>query len=160
MQIAFVVPDVRAAVRLWWAEYGVGPWTVFVVEPEDPEIEGAPQPYAMRVGVANWGPVQMELIEPVHGDTDYARSLAAHDGGAHLHHLKSGYEGDLDGAVAALEQRGHDVILRGDVPGTSRFAYTRVEGVGCPIELTQLADPFVFPAVEEVYPPPVEERGR
>jgi hypothetical protein len=155
-QLGFVVPDVHRAVRIWFKEYGVGPWTVFLVVPEDPETFGVAEPYSMRVAVANWGPVQIELLEPVSGDTDYARSLAAHDGRPHLHHIKSGYEGDLDSAVGSLEDRGHQVILRGNLPGASRFAYTQVdgEGVGCVVELTQLADPFKFPEIEEIYPSP------
>lgn len=154
-QLGFVVPDVRQAVRRWWDEYGVGPWTVFLVEPEDPEAFGKHEPYSMRVGVATWGPVQIELLEPVSGDTDYARSLAAHRGRPHFHHIKSGYEGELDAAVARLESRGHQVILRGNVPGASRFVYTQLdgEGIGCAIELTKLADPFSFPEIEEIYPP-------
>lgn len=155
-QLGFVVPDVRRAVRTWWTEYGVGPWTVFVVEPEDPETFGKREPYAMRVGIANWGPVQIELLEPVSGDTDYNRSLEAHGGRPHLHHIKTGYDGGLDAAVAGLETRGHRVILRGNVPDASRFAYTQLagEGIGCAIELTMLADPFILPEIEEVFPPP------
>jgi hypothetical protein len=154
-QLGFVVPDVRRAVRTWWREYGVGPWTVFVVQPEEPETFGEASPYSMRVAVANWGPVQIELLEPIDGDTDYARSLVKHGGRPHLHHIKSGYDGDLDEAVDGLEARGHRVILRGNVPGASRFAYTEIvgAGVGCAIELTKLAEPFAFPTVDEIYPP-------
>lgn len=154
-QLGFVVPDIDRAVRTWWKEYGVGPWTIFTVEPEEPEIRGETVAYSMRVAVANWGAVQIELLQPVSGDTDYARSLAAHDGRPHFHHIKTGYEGDLDTAVDALATRGHKVILRGNVPGASRYAYTQLtgEGIGCVMELTRLAEPFSFPPIEGVYPP-------
>jgi methylmalonyl-CoA/ethylmalonyl-CoA epimerase len=155
VQLGFVVPDARAAARDWHAAYGLGPWTIFTVRPEAPEIEGRAEPYAMRVAVCQWGAVQMELLEPVDGPTDYVRSLEAHGGRPHLHHVKSAYQGELEDVSAALEARGQEAILRGHVPGASTFVYLRPEqDLGCILELTRLADPFTFPEIEEIYPPP------
>src|SRR3954452_16346936 len=90
-QVGFVVPSVDEAVATWCDKYGVGPWRIWNFGPEtlsDGMLDGVPSSYAMRIAVAKWQDFDIELIEPLDEKSIYAQSLTAHDGKAHLHHLR------------------------------------------------------------------------
>lgn len=149
-QICFVVPDIRAAARLWSERYGVGPWKLWRLDPEEPTVEGSPQPYAMTIAIAQWGSLAIELIEPLDEESDYARSLREHGGKPHFHHLKlpGGEHGEL---LEQLGEHGHTVVQSGSVAGIS-FAYLGLEeSSGLLLELTN-RDPAR--PVDDVLPEP------
>lgn len=62
MQLGFVVPDLEAAVA-HWARLGVGPFFLLEhIQFAECVYKGAPARFDMSVAVAQWGPVQVELI--------------------------------------------------------------------------------------------------
>lgn len=155
LQISFVVPDADEAVRIWHAQYGVGPWTLVNLTPDDPQVDGRHEPYAFRTALAPWGPVQLELIQPLDDRSHYARSLAAHDGKAHLHHIKLSSE-DYQDAYDAMLASGHRVIQSGQLQETSFAYFTLGDAIGCAIERTTLqpGQPAGFlMGATETYPP-------
>jgi len=62
-QLGFVVQDLVATARLWATVYGVGPFHVLPVVEQELVVRGEPAPVSVQVGVAQAGPVQIELIQ-------------------------------------------------------------------------------------------------
>jgi catechol 2,3-dioxygenase-like lactoylglutathione lyase family enzyme len=80
--------------------------------------------------------MQLELIEPRHGDSIYTEFLAR--SGPGLHHVC--FEPpDFDAAVSAAQEQGIDIQQRGDMGGAMRFAYLDATFAGVPcIELAEI----------------------
>ena len=62
-QLGFVVDDIVATARRWAAVHGVGPFHVLPVIEQAAVVRGTPAPVSIQVGVAQAGPVQIELIQ-------------------------------------------------------------------------------------------------
>ncbi len=85
-QICVIVPDLDKAVENYWKVFGIGPWTFYTYG--KPLVKrmtrhGRPCEYKMRVALANVGPMRIELIEPLEGDTVYSEFVARHGYGVH-----------------------------------------------------------------------------
>jgi hypothetical protein len=68
MQIGIVVPDLDAAIRTYQEVYGIGPWEIVELGPDDAEdarIYGRPVEWRSRAALAMVGRVQWELIQPL-----------------------------------------------------------------------------------------------
>jgi methylmalonyl-CoA/ethylmalonyl-CoA epimerase len=155
-QVGFVVPNVDEAVRTWWHQYGVGPWRIwnFVSETiTDATVDGIAAEYAMRIALSKWQDLDVELIEPLDELSIYARSLSAHDGKAHLHHLRC-RPVDYDQAVDDFRARGHDPIMTGNIAGGIFSYFGTEDDVGTVIEISKVPEVHQLPEGEEVYPPP------
>ena len=88
MQIGIVVRDLDATMRRYAEDYGIGPWQVFEVTPENaPDLrhDGQPVKGSARSAVAMVGSVMWELTEPLDDNTLFARFLA--EKGEGVHHL-------------------------------------------------------------------------
>jgi glyoxalase/bleomycin resistance protein/dioxygenase superfamily protein len=122
LQVAIIVRDLDAAMRTYFDEYGIGPWSVFEFDPDnvsDMRSRGEPVAWSWRLAIAQVGQVQWELVEPLDGDSIYAQFLAEHGPG--LHHVGvavASYEDTL----AEAARRGQDVLLGGEYKGIE-FAY-------------------------------------
>ncbi len=153
-QIAFVVPALEPAMKTWYDLYGVGPWKVWDLTADrmsDQEIEGARQPYGMRIAIAEWSPVEIELIEPFDDASIYARSLAAHGGKAHVHHVHCATD-DYDRVLARFAGHGRGPAMTGGMNG-SRFAYLSTEAdIGLLLEFGVAPRGWTFPPPDSVYP--------
>jgi methylmalonyl-CoA/ethylmalonyl-CoA epimerase len=114
-QIGIVVNDVAKAVERYWTTLGVGPWRIYRIEPpilEEVTLRGKPVVISMRVALAQSGPVQLELIEPLEGPSIYAEFLA--ERGEGLHHIQSRVE-DPDGMLTAFKEMGINVLMSAKV---------------------------------------------
>jgi hypothetical protein len=115
-------------------------------------VHDQPVEYAMRVGLAQVGAVEWELIEPLDDRSIYAEFLAANGGAAGLHHVAVKVA-DYDGAVAALRARGHSIRQGGQYKGNT-FAYMSTDrDLGAIVELVD-APPGVVHVPDAVFPPP------
>jgi methylmalonyl-CoA/ethylmalonyl-CoA epimerase len=116
-QIGIVVPDLEAAIRAWEEGYGIGPWSVFELRPEDcagVRVDGEPAEWRARAATAMIGPVMIELIAPVGEDDMFARFLAEHGPGVHHIAMRTP---DYDGTVAASTAGGRELHLTGEFTG-------------------------------------------
>ncbi len=154
-QIALVVQDLDATVERYWRLFGVGPWHFYTyARPlvKAMTYRGAPADYAMRVALANIGPLRIELIEMISGQTIYAEHVAKHGYG--LHHLGVLVD-DMATALATARAAGWTVIQDGagfGRDGDGHYAYLDTEEIiGVTIELIQR--PKERAAPEKVYPP-------
>src|SRR5215510_941252 len=85
-QTAFVVSDIEACAREWAEVHGVGPWFIFTVDFPDTQYRGQTVPVRGRMGLAQSGGQQIELIEPDPGiPSIYREFLDA--GGTGVHHI-------------------------------------------------------------------------
>lgn len=128
-QLAWVVEDVERAEDRFRRQYGVRRWSRLPdIRFGPPECwhRGAPADFVAHISLSYLGDLQLELIQPVSGDSIYAEFLDVHGPG--LHHA-CWETPDLEQAVAGL-----DVIQWGSMAdGELRFAYVEPGLPGIPV---------------------------
>jgi methylmalonyl-CoA/ethylmalonyl-CoA epimerase len=152
LQISVVVRDLDATMRTYVDEYGIGPWEIYEFNPHtvrDMQEEGEPVERAWRLALSRVGQVQWELIQPLDELSIYARFLSTNGEG--VHHVGVAVP-SFDETIAALREKGHDVLLGGEYNGVT-FAYLSTDrDLGL---ITEIFD--VPPGLEQkpdaVYPP-------
>src|SRR5262249_10848939 len=119
-QSAWIVTDLDAAIGQW-LDAGVGPFYVVrhaIVQ--DFKYRGRPSALDFSVGLAQSGPMQIELIEQHDGrPSHYRDSYRVGEGG--FHHICR-YTGDFDAEVAEHERCG-TVLAGAGRSGDMRFGY-------------------------------------
>ena len=139
-QNAWVVDDVEAACMRWVNEMGVGP---FFVNHYDNAFEavtyrGEPAELSMYVALAQAGPVQIELIQPLTERCAYRDSVAP--GTTGFHHMCV-WTHDIEADTAYFESLGYPTATSGRT-GDVAFAYYDTRAfMGCMLEVvTQTPD--------------------
>jgi methylmalonyl-CoA/ethylmalonyl-CoA epimerase len=157
-QVAIVVPDLEQAVENYWRLFGIGDWHFYTYgKPlvKSMTYQGQASDYKMRVALSYLGPMRIELIEMVEGDTVYADFVREHGYG--VHHFGVLVE-DMDAAIAEAESAG--LVMTQDGAGFGRdgdghYAYLNTEDkIGVTIELIERPAGRMPP--EKVYPPEKE----
>ena len=158
-QIAFVVEDLDRAVENYHRLFGTGPWHFYTYgKPLVPRMtrKGKPADYVMRVALSYFGPMRIELIEQIRGDTVYSDFIRDHGYG--IQHLGVLVE-DMGKAVAQAEAAGIPMIMDGAGFGPDddgHYAYLDTEAyIGTTIELIQRPRGRKHP--EKIYPPEAAE---
>lgn len=134
-QLGYVVKDVRAAMRHWAANLGVGPFFHF---PEAAVARttylGEPTDVRIAVGIAQAGDVQIELIEQLNPEAPSAYRDFLRERGEGLHHVGHFVTGEgddtYDAFLARFAETGVEPYHQGDSGPGSRFAYLPTEGHG------------------------------
>ena len=148
VQLAWVTDDIDATERLLSEQFGVPAWTRLEdvrFGEDETTLRGQPVSFTLHVSLAYAGDLQLELIQPVAGQTVHAEFLAEHGPG--LHHLC--FEvADLDAACARAEAAGVPVLMRGSMmDGEIEFAYVDGSASGVPyVELARIG-----PLMREFY---------
>jgi len=117
MQIGIVVRDLEATLRRYVDDYGIGPWQLFEVTPENaPDLyhDGRPVKGSTRAAAAMVGNVMWELIQPLDEQGLFARFLA--EKGEGVHHIAVATP-SFDDVVADQLQRGTTLPLSGSFSG-------------------------------------------
>ena len=142
-QNAWVVDDIEQACLKWVSEMGIGPF--FVTEYRnlftDVTYRGEPAKLDMIVALAQAGPVQIELIQPLVDVCAYRDSVPPGQSG--FHHMCV-WTHDIQADAAYYEGLGYATANRGCI-GEAEFAYfdTR-DFMGCMLEVVTKK-----PAIEE-----------
>lgn len=128
MQMAYVVPDVRAAVDQWTRELKAGPW--YLIEPlqtQGATYRGQPCDDAVaNVAFGFAGHMNVELIQPLTDAPGIHRETALRRGyGFHHHGLACA---DVDADLARYIKRGHKIAFEAPVPTGGKVYY--LEGPG------------------------------
>lgn len=103
IQVGIVVRDAIATAQAWLDRFELEPMKVVDFPPEGVTLahaatyRGTPADFCMRLVFLQAGPVQLEFIQPLAGDSLFTEFLAQHGEG--LHHLL--FEVDDPEAVAA-----------------------------------------------------------
>ena len=159
-QIAFVVKDLDRTVENYHRLFGIGPWHFYTYgKPLVPRMtrHGKPAEYTMRVALSYFGPMRVELIEQVAGDTVYQEFIDRQGYGVqHLGVLVD----DMDAAIAQAAAAGFAMVQDGAGFGPDddgHYAYLdTVDAIGTMIELIQRPKGRKQP--EKIYPTPEEQQ--
>jgi catechol 2,3-dioxygenase-like lactoylglutathione lyase family enzyme len=140
IQVAWVTDDIAATETLLREQFGSGPWTRIPdvhFDRDHSRLRGEPQEFTAHISLAYAGDLQLELIEPVTGESVHTEFLA--DRGPGLHHVCFAVD-DLAAACARAEAAGVPVLQTGSMmDGEIEFAYVDGSSAGAPyVELAQI----------------------
>ena len=127
-QIGVVVRDLDKAIE-YYESLGIGPFKPISVNVIERKVRGVPNDeWKFRISVADMGPVQFELVQPVAGESIQKEFLETKGEG--INHLGF-YVDDFDNEVAKLVEKGYEVIAstRG-LDGYGDGAYFRTDEIG------------------------------
>jgi len=137
MQLGFVVPDLEHAMRHWLDKVGIGPFFVLEhVKFAQVVYKGQPSGIDMSVAIAQWGEVQVELIQQFNdAPSIYSEFTGRENGG--LQHV-----GVMTNSVAddliRLGKLGIEAVQQGHTGTGIRFAYLDTDDhPGAMIELIE-----------------------
>ncbi len=117
-QVAYVVRDLDAALPTYEALFGK--FTVGESPMSGVIFRGKEISCTLKLAVNNDGPVEVELIEVLEGDTPHAEHLRKHGEGPH--HVRFRIE-DIDETIKTLEAEGYRNIFYKRFGPTIAFAY-------------------------------------
>jgi len=136
-QVALVVRDIDASIRRWADVLGMPVPEVITTAPgleAQQTCKGVPSNAQAKLAFFNLGPVQLEIIEPLGGDSTWQEALDKKGEG--FHHLAFSVN-DMQKSVDFLRERGIPMIQRGDM-GEGQYAYFDAEGpLGVTLELLE-----------------------
>jgi hypothetical protein len=140
-QVGFVVKDLEASVEAYHRLFGIGPWDFYTYG--KPMVKrmtrhGQPAEYRMRVALSWLGPLRIELIQPLEGDTVYADFIRDHGYG--LHHLGLLVK-DMQASLGAAADAGLTMTMDGEgfgADGDGHYAYLDTDAaLGTTLELIE-----------------------
>jgi hypothetical protein len=138
IQVGILVRDVEETARKLEKLIGIGPFQILEPEYRDLTLHGKPGRFKIRIGLANAGPIQIELMQPLSGETiydEYARRK-----GHGLHHLAIRAE-NMDQSITDMKARGFKVIQSGNRPGVKWAYLDTEEQTGVIFELVEKKEP-------------------
>ncbi len=131
-QIGVVVRDMGKAVEYYEGIFGLGPFTVYDSTPDKYWFRGRPAHMQLRQGKAMLGRIELELIQPLEGESPFHEFLETYGEG--LHHLAFN-TADFDGMVRQFEAAGFKPLLLAEAyvetyQGTVRACHFDTRAVG------------------------------
>ena len=121
--MGILVRDVEETARKLEKLIGIGPFQILEPEYRDLAFHGKPARFRIRIGLARAGPIQVELMQPLFGETiydDYAERK-----GYGLHHVAIRAE-NMERSINDMKSKGFNVIQSGNRPGV-KWAYLDTE---------------------------------
>ncbi len=110
-QIGIVVEDLDRTKEQFESAFGIGPWAVFEGEPAKCVDRGKEVSFRGKMGMAQSGPVQIELIQILEGDqTIHTEFLKEHGEG--IHHLGFIVR-DIESRIKAAKDEGIEILQHG-----------------------------------------------
>ena len=131
VQIAWVTADIDATEKALTMLLGAKKWVRVPgvhFGPDTCTYRGRPADIVANISMSYAGDTQLELIEPVSGESAYTEFLDR--AGPGLHHICIEVD-DVDAAIDAAAN-GYEVVQRGVAPGGMEFAYVTAEAAGVP----------------------------
>lgn len=114
---------------------GLGPWEI-QESTQGKDVVTVGEPFTIKLAVASWkalGPVVLELIQPIAGDSIWAQFISAKGEG--LHHIAYGVP-DYDLEVSKLKEQGGRMTAAGIFQGR-RWCYFETEPGGTIFEIME-----------------------
>jgi len=125
-QIGILVTNLEQAVELYWHTLHIGPWQFYTYQKpllKRMSLYGKPAEYSMRIALANFQSMRLELIQPLEGDSIYKDFIEQHGYG--MHHIGIVVD-EIHVAIKQAQSLGFNVIMDGSgfgVDGDGHFAY-------------------------------------
>jgi len=137
-QIGCVVTDMNKSIAYCMDEFGLSPWMLLDERPDPCIQQGKEVHPVLRIALAYMGPVQIELIQVVEGESIHLRHVEESKEG--VHHLGFMVR-DLDKRLDACEKMGIGILQRGTIRETGftvDYAYLdTVDQAGIILEFIQ-----------------------
>jgi catechol 2,3-dioxygenase-like lactoylglutathione lyase family enzyme len=135
VQIAWVTRDLDATEKTLTTLMGAKKWVRMPdvhFGPEACTYRGRPADFVANISLSYAGDTQLEVIEPVHGESVYTDFLDA--SGPGLHHVctAAGDVETFEAMVRDADRGGASVLCEGTMPGGLRFAYVSAADAGVP----------------------------
>lgn len=130
-QVGVVVKNLSEAIDFYTQTFGLGPFQTLEFAPAQHWVNGKPTPIRLKIGLCQWGPLTLELIEPLEGDAPHKWFLEEKgEGMQHLGFIVENY----DEWLSYLKREGIDVLMSAetDVEGMGhvRAAYIQSDRIG------------------------------
>ncbi len=132
-QVGFVYPDLEQAMALYEPLFGKFQ-VVDYGEIEGATFRGKPSAYKIKMGIGYSGPLELELIEWVSGETPHKEFIQA--GRSGMHHLSFTVP-DLDEVVERARPLGYEAIWYHAMSDEIKYVYLERPDDPLLIELTQ-----------------------
>jgi catechol 2,3-dioxygenase-like lactoylglutathione lyase family enzyme len=135
VQIAWVTRDIDATEAALTRLMGAKKWVRMPAvhfAPDTCTHRGQPADFVANISLSYAGDTQLELIEPVRGESVYAEFLDASGPGLHHVCIEAADVDSFDAMLRDAEQDGSAVLSQGVMPGGMRFAYVSVPDAGVP----------------------------
>lgn len=163
-QVAIAVYDVLTVAANYWNILGIGPWDIYEWESplvRDRKYYGKPAWAKERIGYAQVGAVQLELVQPIDGPSIYRDFLEEHGEG--IHHLQFQVE-DIDGVAEILAKEGFPSIQSAHCGDTGAYSYVNIKPLRAIWELARepgkkVAKITRYPESEETSPAKVKVKN-
>ena len=140
-QVCIAVYDLEKSMEHYQSTIGAGQWAVFDVDVStisDMTYHGRPAQYRYRAAFTMFGPMQLELIQPLEGDNTFSDFLKEHGEG--VHHLGHVRVDNIGEAIKTWEREDFVCLESGHFPGGG-FAYMdTVKTLGVIFELLQVPE--------------------
>jgi hypothetical protein len=138
-QIGYVVRDLDAAMQSW-CKIEVGPWfTMRNLEQKNCWYRGRHCEPTVSIGIANSGPLQVELIQQHDGGASIYREFL--DAGRAGFHQIAWWTEDFDGLMKKAEAARWPIVFSGDGNGVASFAYFELDTtISTVVEVMELND--------------------
>ncbi len=136
---SYAVHDVeKTAAAL--AESGIGPWSVWTIEPVATTVRGRDVPFSFRAAIASVGGSNFELVAPLTGESNYVQHLETNGEG--FHHTCIAYPSReaLQDAKAELVGQGREIVQSADMGELGEFCYFHMAEIGSLLELLYLTE--------------------
>ncbi|MDE0842079.1 MAG: VOC family protein [Porticoccaceae bacterium] len=133
-QNAWVVDDIEAACHSWVKNFAVGPFYIYQFGNSFKDViyRGAPGQFEIVLALAQAGPLQIELIQPVSQPSVYRDSVPA--GSMGFHHVCA-WTDDIDADSAHFQAINCPSVCSA-ASGSVRFAYFDTRAIiGCMFEV-------------------------
>jgi len=127
-QLGIVVEDVEEIAKNYWELFGVGPWTLIDFKP--PHLANVTLhgiaihdnvDVHIKAAIAQFGDIQIELLQPVKGPSTYMEFLKTRGQG--IHHVSFDRIEDHDEMISGLNRIGIETESSGLLGGTITFTY-------------------------------------
>jgi len=123
LQVGIVVRDVVKTAKQYSRIFGIGQWTFFDSRALDYILHDRPgnNESGLRMGFANLGRLEIELIQPLYGPGSHIEFL--HTKGEGVHHLGFGAVDSCKEFVTALKDHGIGIEMEASIEGAYKASY-------------------------------------
>jgi len=158
-QLGIVVDDVKKVAQNYWELMGIGPW--YLVDFAPPHLADYrlhniavdETQVHVKAGLAQFGGIQLELLQPVQGPSTYMEFLRTRGQG--IHHVSFDRIDDHDTVISGFESMGIEIESSGLLGGAITFTYLATQkDLGTVFEAVKLHPGKTNTLTAyEVYPP-------
>ena len=127
-QVCIVVKDLDRAIEYYQSAFGLGPFRTMESATEDMAFRDWAGTARLRIGFAQMGPIELELIQVLEGETPHSEFLRQRGEG--LHHIRFPVA-DLEATLAELARCGIQPVWRHNYEKAGiSFAYLNTDQIG------------------------------